>query len=425
MNKVENTMISIIGLGYVGLPLAVAFGKKIKTIGFDINAKRIEQLKLGKDVSNEISKKEITEAKKLFFTNNLEEVKKCNFHIIAVPTPVDEFKSPDLTPLVGASNLVAKILKKEDVVVYESTVYPGATEEVCVPILEKKSGLKFNKDFYVGYSPERISPADNSNVCDIVKVTSGSTREAGKYVDDIYKQIITAGTFLVKNLKIAEACKVIENTQRDVNIAFMNEISMLLNKMGLDSQEVISAMKTKWNALSFVPGLVGGHCIGVDPYYLIYKSQQLGVDTEMMINARLVNDSIPFHIANEMIKSMCEKNINPNKSKILIMGASFKENCCDIRNSRTFDIANEILKYNAQVHIYDPIVNEKEVMSEYKIKLLSDPKNGEYDGIILAVPHKQFKEMGAEGIKKFGKKNKAIFFDIKAVFDGKSSDWRL
>lgn len=425
MNTIKNTRIAVVGMGYVGLPLAVAFGKKLDTVGFDIKKERIEELKRGVDLSREISKKEIKSASKLVFSSELTDLGNYNFYIVAVPTPVDECKIPDFTPLVSASSSIAKILKRGDVVVYESTVYPGATETVCVPILEKESGLVFNRDFYAGYSPERISPADKNNVQDIVKVTSGSTIEAGKYIDSVYKLIITAGTFLVNDMRVAEACKVIENTQRDVNIAFMNEISIVLKKMGIETRDVLAAMKTKWNALSFVPGLVGGHCIGVDPYYLIHKAYEFGYSMEVARSSRIVNDGMPKFIAEQIVFTMCKRKINPAKAKILLMGASFKENCPDIRNARPFDIAEELKKYNISVDIYDPVVNKKEVKREKKIELLDNPKSGTYDAIILAVAHQKFMELGVKKIKSFGKKNDTIFFDVKNVFGKENSDLRL
>jgi UDP-N-acetyl-D-glucosamine/UDP-N-acetyl-D-galactosamine dehydrogenase len=425
MKTIKNTSIAIIGLGYVGLPLAVAFGKKIKTIGFDINKNRIRELRKGDDNSKELSKKKIKEAKKLFFTDDVSELSKSNFFIVAVPTPVDQFKIPDFDPLIKASALIAKVLKKGDVVVYESTVYPGATEEICVPILEKYSGLKYNKDFFSGYSPERISPSDKNEIQDIVKVTSGSTPEIGKYVDNVYQQIISAGTFLVSDIKVAEACKVIENTQRDVNIAYMNEISIALEKMGIETREVLAAMKTKWNALSFVPGLVGGHCIGVDPYYLIHKAYEFGYSMEIARNARIVNDGMPKFIAEKTAIKMCEQKINVATSKVLIMGASFKENCSDIRNARPFDIAKEMEKYGMKVDIHDPVVDRDEVKMAEKVLLIENPHLNYYDAVVLAVAHQVFIDLGVKKIKAFGKKNKSLFFDVKAIFERKYSDLRL
>jgi UDP-N-acetyl-D-galactosamine dehydrogenase len=425
MRSIKETKIAIIGVGYVGLPLAIEFGKKMNTVGFDVNEKRIDQLKKGVDVSGEISKKEISQAKKLSFTASADDLKKSNFFIIAVPTPVTESRYPDFDPLIKASEFLGKILKKNDVVVYESTVYPGATEEICVPILEQESGLAFNKDFFVGYSPERISPADKNKVSDIAKVTSGSTPKTGKYIDNVYRQIIKAGTFLVDDMKIAEACKVMENIQRDVNIALMNEISILLQKMDIDTHDVIAAMRTKWNALPFVPGLVGGHCIGVDPYYLIFKSQEVGCSVELIRNARLINDGMPQFIANQAIAAMCKKSINPVGGKALILGATFKENCSDIRNSRSFDIVTELKKYGLAVDIHDPVADHEKVQREYGFELVDKPENGVYDVVLLAVAHKKFKDAGVAALKKFGKKKKSVFFDIKSVFKKSDSDLRL
>jgi len=425
MNTLDNTKIGVVGLGYVGLPLAVAFGKKIDTVGFDVNKKRIEELETYIDNSKELSTRQIKESEKLSFSSNVSELKNCNFFIVAVPTPVDQFKIPNFDPLIGASTLISTILKKGDVVVYESTVYPGATEEICVPILEKGSGLEYNKDFFAGYSPERISPADKNNIQDIVKVTSGSTIEAGKYVDEIYQQIITAGTFLVDDMRVAEACKVIENTQRDINIAFMNEISIVLERMGIETRDVLAAMKTKWNALSFVPGLVGGHCIGVDPYYLIHKAYEFGYNMEVARSARIVNDVMPKFIAERLALRMCERKMKLAGGKVLIMGVSFKENCPDIRNARPFDIAKELKKYGIAVDFFDPVVDKNEVQKIENITLAENPNLEYYDGIVLAVAHKQFIDMGVEKIKAFGKKEQCIFFDVKAIFAKNDSDLRL
>lgn len=425
MNTVKNTKIGVVGMGYVGLPLAVAFGRKMETVGFDIKEKRIAELRKGIDNSKELSKKQIQEAKKLSFSQDISELKECNFFVVAVPTPVDQLKIPDFSPLVGASNLIAKILKKGDVVVYESTVYPGATEEICVPILEKESGLIYNKDFFAGYSPERISPADKSEIADIVKVTSGSTVEAGKYVDSVYKQIITAGTYLVSDMRVAEACKVIENTQRDINIAFMNEIAMVMKKMGIETKDVLGAMKTKWNALSFTPGFVGGHCIGVDPYYLIHKAYEFGHSMEVAKNARLVNDGMPKFVAEQTVIKMCEKKINPTKSRALIMGVTFKENCPDIRNARPFDIAKELARYGIKIDYFDPVASTDDVKKMENVSLTQEPKKNHYDIIILAVAHKKFMDMGVEKIKLFGKKDNFVFFDTKSIFEKNHSDLRL
>lgn len=425
MNTIKNTKIAVIGTGYVGLPLSIAFGKKFPTIGFDINKKRIEQLRKGIDVTAEASKERILSAEKLQFSFDLEELQTCNFFIVSVPTPIDNFKVPDFSPLISASTMLGKILKKGDVVVYESTVYPGATEEICVPVLEKESGLIYNKDFFAGYSPERINPADKEHqIENIVKVTSGSTIEAGKYVDSVYGQIITAGTHLVDNMKTAEACKVIENTQRDLNIAFMNEISILMEKLGIDTQDVLAATRTKWNALPFFPGLVGGHCIGVDPYYLIHKAYSMGFDMKIARSARIVNDRVTAHIAKLTVTKMCQKKINPGNARALILGVTFKENCPDIRNARPIDIASELKKFGVKVDYFDPVADSEEVFTEYQVRLLEKLKDTSYDAIILAVAHDQFKKWGVKKISKLGKKD-FVFFDVKSVFDKKSSDLRL
>ncbi len=424
MNKLKETKVAVVGLGYVGLPLAVAFGKKITTTGFDINKRRILELQRGEDASKEMTKTQIQSAKKISFTNDLDALKTSNFFIVAVPTPVDQYKIPDFSPLIKASESISKILKKGDVVVYESTVYPGATEEICVPILVKGSGLVFNKDFFVGYSPERISPADKNDIQDIVKVTSGSTPKIGKYIDSVYKLIIKAGTFLVEDMRVAEACKVIENAQRDINIAFMNEVAEVLHKMGIETKDVLSAMRTKWNALSFTPGLVGGHCIGVDPYYIIHKAYEYGCSMDITRSARVVNDGVPSFIVEKTIVEMCKRGFTPGNSNVLIMGASFKENCPDIRNARPFDIGRGFEKFGVHVDYYDPIVDKEEVKEVEGVDMITLPKNGSYHAIILAVAHKEFKNMGAKKIGKFGNKNH-ILFDVKNIFDKKLSDLRL
>lgn len=421
---IDATKVGIVGLGYVGLPLAVAFGEKMHTIGFDVKKDRISDLKKYIDSSKEVSDTKIKSAKKLTFTDNLHDIAQANFYIVAVPTPVNEHKTPDLTPVIKASDALSTILKKGDVVVYESTVYPGTTEEICVPLLEK-SGLVFNKDFFVGYSPERISPADKNDITNIVKVTSGSTKEIGSYIDAVYGTVITAGTFLAKSIRAAEACKVIENTQRDVNIAFMNEVSLVLHKMNIDTRDVLAAMKTKWNALGFTPGLVGGHCIGVDPYYLIHKAYAHGHSMDIARTARLVSDTIPDFIVEQLILTMCQKSILVKNSRILIMGASFKENCTDTRNARTFDIAHALKNYGAVVDFYDPVVNVEEVERVTGFTTLRDlPQKNHYDAIVVAVAHDCFKEMGAKKIMAFGKKT-AVFFDIKNMFPEDDSDFHL
>lgn len=421
---IKKVKIAVVGLGYVGLPLAVSFGRKNEVVGFDINKKRIEDLKIGFDKNNELSKADLKKAKKLTFTSNVKDLKTANFFITAVPTPVDNFSVPDLSPLEIVSELIGKVIKKGDIIVYESTVYPGATEEICVPVLEKVSGLKFNEDFFVGYSPERISPADKSTFEEIVKVTSGSTEEVADFVDKIYASVVKAGTHKVSSLKVAEACKVIENSQRDLNIGFMNEVSQVLNAMNVDTKEVFLAMQTKWNALPFVPGLVGGHCIGVDPYYLIHKAWNLGYEMDILRNVRFMNDGMPKYIVEQTVLKMAKKNISLNGAKVLLMGLSFKENCPDLRNSRSADIGKHLENYGLQVDYYDPVVDPKDFEHEYKRKITEKPNENDYDVVMLLVAHKKFKEMEVEKIKKFGKEN-SVFCDIKSIFDKKDSDFRL
>jgi len=389
MNK--NYKIGIIGLGYVGLPLAVEFGKKYNTIGFDINEKRISELNNGYDRTKEITIIELQNSIKLSFTNNYKDISDCNFYIITVPTPIDKYNNPDLTPLKSASEIIGKILKKGDIVVYESTVYPGATEEVCVPILEEFSKLKFNKDFFCGYSPERINPGDKKHtLVSIKKVTSGSTLEIGKQIDDLYKSIINAGTFLVSSIKVAEAAKVIENTQRDINIAFVNELALIFNLLGIDTNEVLEAASTKWNFLPFKPGLVGGHCIGVDPFYLTYKAQEMGYNPEIILSGRRLNDRMSEYITSKFIKLMINKGIKINGSKVLILGLTFKENCPDIRNSKVFDIIKELTEYGVSIDLYDPWANKDDVELYSGLKLKEAVEINRYDGILHAVAHNEF-----------------------------------
>ncbi len=420
----QDAKIAVIGLGYVGLPLAIAFGRKVATLGFDINIQRVADIKKGYDKNNELSSDDIASAKHLTLSSNTDNFQKCNFFIVAVPTPIDHFSVPDLSPLHSVSALIGKHLKKGDTVVYESTVYPGATEEVCVPILEKESGLTYNKDFFVGYSPERVSPADKSKIEEIVKVTSGSTPTVADYVDAVYAQVITAGTHKVSNLKAAEACKVIENSQRDVNIAFMNEVSTVLAKMDVDTQEVLGAMRTKWNALPFTPGLVGGHCIGVDPYYLIYKAYSLGVDMSILRRVRITNDGMAAYVAEQSVIKMTQKRIPIAGARVLLMGLSFKENCPDLRNSRSIDIGRHLEKFGMQVDYYDPITDASDFAKEYNRKAISSPQHNYYDAIILAVAHDIFRELGTDGIRAYGKETH-ILCDIKSIFKETESDFRL
>ncbi len=416
--------IAVIGLGYVGLPLAVEFGKKFKVIGFDISEDRINELKDGHDRTNEISSEELAQAENLTYTTDEAVLAEANFYILALPTPVNQFNVPDFDALVSASQTVGKYLQKNDIVVYESTVYPGATREVCVPALERISGLKLNTDFFVGYSPERISPADMNKVSDIIKVTSGSTPESAEIIDAVYQEIITAGTYLVSSMEVAEACKVVENAQRDVNIGFMNEIAVLLGKLDIDTKEVLDAMKTKWNALGFVPGLVGGHCIGIDPYYLVHKSQSVGHNMGILKATRNINDSMGFHIANEIILLSAQKNIAIPGSRALLMGVTFKENCPDVRNSKPLDIKKELERYNMIVDVYDPVAKPAEMKKFFDIDMVTQPQNAQYDIIIIAVMHDEFKKLSIDQIRAFGK-NPTIIYDIKSIFPKKDTNGRL
>ena len=417
--------IALIGLGYVGLPLAAEFGKKREVIGFDINKNRIDQLKKKIDPTLEISKKELTEATYLNFTSNPKDLKDCNIFIITVPTPIDNHKRPDLTALEKSSETVGSVLKKGDIVIYESTVYPGATEEICVPILEKKSGLIFNKDFYCGYSPERINPGDKKHrLADIKKVTAGSTPEIAIEIDELYKEIIVAGTHKAESIKVAEAAKVIENTQRDLNIALINELALIFKKMDIDTEAVLKAAGTKWNFLPFRPGLVGGHCIGVDPYYLTHKANEVGYYPEMILAGRRLNDNMGSYVANEVSKLMTKKRIQIAEANILIMGLTFKENCPDHRNTRVVDLVKEFKSFSCNVDVYDPWVNKKQVAEEYKIEPIDKPIKGKYDAIVLAVSHDEFKLLSENQIRSYGKDNH-VLYDIKYLLKKNESDGRL
>ena len=425
MLQLSELKIAIIGLGYVGLPLAVEFGKKVPVMGFDIHQKRIDELQSGQDHTLEVSPKELKQATHLSYTTNLQQLADCNFFIVTVPTPIDEFKQPDLTPLVKASESIARVLKKGDVVVYESTVYPGATEEVCIPVLEKNSGLKFNQDFYAGYSPERINPGDKLHrVTNILKITSGSTPAVADYVDQVYNLVIEAGTHKAASIKVAEAAKVIENTQRDVNIALINELALIFNKMGIDTEAVLEAAGTKWNFLPFRPGLVGGHCIGVDPYYLTHKAQAIGYHPEIILAGRRLNDGMGAYVVTQLVKAMLKKRIQVEDAKVLILGLSFKENCPDIRNTRIIDIVNELKEYHTQIDVYDPWVDAAEAEHEYGISPLQALENGKYDAVILAVAHHQFKDMGVQAIRALGK-SEHVLYDLKYVLSQAESDLRL
>ncbi len=415
MLTLDDSRICIIGLGYVGLPLAVEFGKKFTTTGFDLNQKRIDALKSGKDATLEVESDELQEASLLSFTSSQDEIKDSNIYIVAVPTPIDASKRPDLRPLEGASTTVGRVLKKGDIVIYESTVYPGATEEVCVPILENISGLTFNEDFFCGYSPERINPGDKTHrLPSIVKVTSGSTPEIATFVDDLYGSIITAGTFAASSMKVAEAAKVIENTQRDVNIALINELALIFEKLDINTREVLAAASTKWNFLPFQPGLVGGHCIGVDPYYLTHKAQEVDYQPDMILAGRRLNDHMGAYIANTVIKKMVQKGIDTSQSNILILGLSFKENCPDLRNTKVVDIINEFKEYGIKVDVHDPWVNAEEAKAEYDVNLVEEPQPGNYDAIVLAVAHKQFVELTFDYFRNLGKE-KVVIYDVKGL----------
>jgi UDP-N-acetyl-D-galactosamine dehydrogenase len=405
--------IGIIGLGYVGLPLAVEFGKSFKTVGFDINASRIAELEAGMDRSLECSAEELQAATCLSYSANPDDLRDCNVYIVTVPTPIDEYRRPDLTPLIKASEAIGKTLAQGDVVIYESTVYPGATEEVCVPILEARSGLSFNVDFYCGYSPERINPGDKEHrVTTIKKVTSGSTPEIADYVDELYRAIIVAGTHKASSIKVAEAAKVIENTQRDVNIALINELAMLFHKLGLNTLEVLEAAGSKWNFLPFRPGLVGGHCIGVDPYYLTHKAQEIGYHPEMILAGRRTNDGMGAYVVGRVTRLMAKKRIHIGRANVLVLGLTFKENCPDIRNTRVVDIVSELQSYDALVDVYDPWADSAEARHEYGIDLLQELKPNHYDAIVVAVAHRQFREMGAERIRALGRAD-SVIFDVK------------
>lgn len=425
MLTLNDIKIAVIGLGYVGLPLAVEFGKHRPVVGFDINTQRIDELKSGTDHTLEVSDDELKQAAQLSFSSDLADLKDCNFFIVTVPTPIDDFKQPDLTPLIKASQALGSILKKDDIVVYESTVYPGATEEVCVPELEKASHLKFNTNFYVGYSPERINPGDKEHrVTNILKVTAGSTPKIANLVDDVYNLVITAGTHKAASIKVAEAAKVIENTQRDVNIALINELAVIFNKMGIDTEAVLKAAGTKWNFLPFRPGLVGGHCIGVDPYYLTHKAQAIGYNPEIILAGRRLNDGMGEYVATQLVKTMIKKRIQVEGAKVLVLGFSFKENCPDVRNTKVIDIIKELRDYNIDVDVYDPWIDASEAEHEYQITPINAPKSNYYDGVILAVAHQQFVDMGADTIRDFGK-DQHVLYDLKYLFDKASSDIRL
>jgi len=422
---INNLRVGVIGLGYVGLPLAVEFGKQYPTVGFDVKAERIADLEAGHDATLEVTADELKEADQLRFTFDAKALADRNFYVVTVPTPIDDSNRPLLLPLRKASETLAGVIRKGDIVVYESTVYPGATEEFCVPIIEQGSGLTMNEDFFVGYSPERINPGDKEHrLPSILKVTSGSTPEVADFIDSVYQTIITAGTHRASSIKVAEAAKVIENTQRDVNIALVNELAMIFERVGIDTEEVLEVAGTKWNFLPFRPGLVGGHCIGVDPYYLTYKAEQLGYHPQMILAGRRINDNMPMYVASKIIKCMLAAAITPLEARVLILGLAFKENCPDVRNTKVIDIEGELESYGATVDIYDPWVDAAEARAEYGIELITEPQKGAYDVVVVAVAHDEFRALGAQGIRAYGKDN-SIVYDIKYVLPSAAADDRI
>lgn len=421
----SNPRLCIIGLGYVGLPLAVEFGKKIDTIGFDINPARINALRQGIDHTLELTTEELSQATQLRYTTSEADIKNCDVYIVTVPTPINDSKQPDLTPLEKASALLGRVISKNAIVVFESTVYPGCTEEICVPIIEQGSGFVFNKDFFAGYSPERINPGDKQHrVHNITKITSGSTPEVAEYVDQLYRRIVVVGTHKASSIKVAEAAKVIENTQRDINIALINELALIFKLLGIDTLEVLEAAGTKWNFLPFRPGLVGGHCISVDPYYLTHKAQQVGYNPEVILAGRRINDGMGTFVADSVVKMMTQRKCHVVDANILIMGLTFKENCPDLRNTRVIDIIRELQSYNAKVHVYDPWADNAEAQHEYGLELITEPQAGSYDAIILCVGHNKFRTMGAEAIRALGKPNH-VLFDVKHILPKDAVDARL
>jgi UDP-N-acetyl-D-galactosamine dehydrogenase len=423
--NLQKTKIGVVGLGYVGLPLAVEFGKQFKTVGFDVKPARVAELKKGKDATLEVDAAELRSAKHLTYSTEVKTLRSCNVFIVTVPTPIDDYKRPDLKPIESASRFIGQVLKKGDVVVFESTVYPGCTEEIAVPILEQVSGLTFNEDFFAGYSPERINPGDKQHrLTTIKKITSGSTPAVADYVDSLYASIIKAGTHKASSICVAEAAKVIENTQRDVNIALINELALIFNRLGIDTEEVLQAAGTKWNFLPFRPGLVGGHCIGVDPYYLTHKAQEIGYHPEMILAGRRINDNMAIYVAERVAQLMIRKRIHVNGSRILVMGLTFKENCPDLRNSKVADVIRELKKFGAKVDVFDPWVDKKEAQHEYGIKPIGKPAKGRYDAVVLAVAHNEFKSLGIKEIRSFAKKPH-VLYDIKYVFDADEVDGRL
>jgi len=425
MLRLQKCRIGVVGLGYVGLPLAVEFGKHFETVGFDVNPQRVAQLRKGRDSTLEVSAEELRAAQRLTYTTDLDGLRRCRVFIVTVPTPIDGYKRPDLSPLVRASESVGTVLSKGALVIYESTVYPGCTEEVCVPILERVSGLKFNRDFFAGYSPERINPGDKEHrLTTICKVTSGSTPEIAEFVDQLYRRIVSAGTHKTSSIRVAEAAKVIENTQRDVNIALINELALIFNRLGIDTEEVLKAAGSKWNFLPFRPGLVGGHCIGVDPYYLTHKAQEIGYHPEMILAGRRLNDNMALHVAAQITRLMAAKRIHVKGARVLMLGITFKENCPDIRNSKVVDVVRELRKQGARVEIYDPWANAAEFRHEYGLNTVRALKPNRYDAAVVAVAHRQFRELGARGVRRLCRR-KHVLYDIKHVFPAAAVDGRL
>jgi UDP-N-acetyl-D-galactosamine dehydrogenase len=425
MKDIAQSQIAIIGLGYVGLPLAVEFGKHYPTLGFDINKPRVAELQQGVDHTLEVSSEELAQAGQLSYSCELDDLRRANVYIVTVPTPIDEHRQPDLTPLIKASETLGKVIKAGDVVIYESTVYPGATEEDCIPVIERVSGLKYNVDFFAGYSPERINPGDKEHrVTTIKKVTSGSTPEIAEFVDSLYRSIITAGTYKASSIRVAEAAKVIENTQRDLNIALINELAVIFNKLGIDTEEVLLAAGTKWNFLPFRPGLVGGHCIGVDPYYLTHKAQAIGYHPEVILAGRRINDSMGRYVVSELVKAMVKRRIHVAGAKVLVLGLTFKENCPDIRNTKVVDILAELKEYGVEADVFDPWVDAAEAQHEYGLQLIKQPQQGSYDAVILAVGHNEFRQLGAAGIRALTNSS-GIVYDLKYVLSAADSDLRL
>lgn len=424
-HSLENTKLAVIGLGYVGLPLAVEFGKQRPVIGFDINADRIDELRAGQDSTLEVEADELGSAAQLSFSSTLEDLADCNVFIVTVPTPIDEHKRPDLTPLIKASEAIGTVLKAGDIVIYESTVYPGATEEDCVPVLERVSGLKFNQDFFAGYSPERINPGDKQHrLPTIIKVTSGSTPEIATFVDSLYASVVTAGTHKASTIRVAEAAKVIENTQRDLNIALINELAVIFGRMGIDTEAVLKAAGTKWNFLPFRPGLVGGHCIGVDPYYLTHKAEATGYHPQIILAGRRLNDGMGAYVAGQLVKALLRRRIHVKGARVLVMGLTFKENCPDLRNTRVVDVVAELQEYGVEVDVFDPWVDAEEARHEYGITPISQPEAGTYDGIVLAVAHDEFGRTGVDGIRAWGKDDH-VLYDLKYTLPADQSDLRL